>query len=104
MKTTQHKPAASAAPFATVERPRISPADLARLVPPSNCSRPPTSSALDLADRILNDRASSHWLRSAIVGAFRRDLVDAANDAELLLSVISARLEELQTGTEGGGK
>mgnify|MGYP001810094013 CR=1 FL=1 len=104
MKTTQHKPAASAAPFATVERPRLSPEHLARLVPPSHCTQPAHSSALDLADRIINDRACSAWLYSALIGALRRDLVDAANDAELLLSVITARLEEVQTAAQGGGK
>jgi len=54
--------------------------------------------ALSLADRILNDRAASHWLQAALASSLRRDLVDAVSDAELLLSVLTARLEELQEG------
>lgn len=53
------------------------------------------SSALDLADRIINDPAASTWLQTSITTALRRDPVDATNDAELLLSILSARLEEL---------
>lgn len=84
------------ADFAAIERPRITPAQLAALVPPSHCTHAPSSPALDLADRLVNDPASSHWLRAALVGALRRDLVDAANDCELVLSVLLARLGELE--------
>lgn len=48
------------------------------------------------AERLLNDCASSHWLRSALASALRRDPVDAAQDAELLLSVLLAKLEEVE--------
>lgn len=95
MKTAQHK-AAPAADLAAIERPRLSPADIARLVPPSYCTHTPQTPALDLADRLISDPASSHWLRAALVGALRRDLVDAANDCELVLSVLLARLAELE--------
>jgi hypothetical protein len=95
MKTTQHK-AAPAADLAAIERPRLSPSDIARLVPPSHCTYTPQTPALDLADRLISDPGSSHWLRAALVGALRRDLVDAANDCELVLSVLLARLAELE--------
>jgi hypothetical protein len=51
-----------------------------------------------LAERILNDRAASKWLQAALSSALRRDVVDAANDAELLLSVLLARVELSQQG------
>jgi hypothetical protein len=83
--------------FAAVE----SPADLSALadrLPASNCQHVPHSSALDLADRLINEPDCSHWLRVAIVSALRRDSVDAVSDAEILLSILSARLEEIQGG------
>jgi hypothetical protein len=95
MKTIRHK-AAPAADLAAIERPRISPAEIVRLVPPSYCTHTPKTPALDLADRLIGDPGSSHWLRAALVGALRRDLVDAANDCELVLSVLLARLAELE--------
>lgn len=95
MNTTQHK-AAPTADLAAMERPRLSPADIVRLVPPSHCTHTPKTPALDLADRLISDPGSSHWLRAALVGALRRDLVDAANDCELVLSVLLARLAELE--------
>lgn len=52
--------------------------------------------AMEFAERLLNDRASSSWLRSGLASALRRDPVDSANDAELLLAVLLARLEEVQ--------
>jgi hypothetical protein len=55
------------------------------------------SSALDLADRITNDPAASHWLRYNLAIALGRDAVDAVNDCELLLSILTARLEEIST-------
>lgn len=53
--------------------------------------------ALAFADRLLNDCATSQWLRAGLASALRRDPVDAAQDAELLLSVLLARLEEVQS-------
>lgn len=55
------------------------------------------SSALDLADRLTNDPAASNWLRYNLPTALGRDPVDAVNDCELLLSILTARLEELST-------
>ena len=88
-------------PQSTIERPALSPAALADRTPPSHCTRPAHSSALDLAARLIDDRSTSFWLVSNLHRALARDIVDAVNDAELLLSVLSARLEELN---EGGAK
>lgn len=86
--------------FAALDRPFVTPALLAAYCAPSHCQHTPRSSALDLADRLINDRATSAWMRAALVHNLGRDLVDAANDVELLLSVISARLEEMQGGAK----
>jgi hypothetical protein len=80
----------------TIERPALSPAALAARTSPSYCTRPAHSSALDLAGRLICEPDCSGWLRGAIIGALGRDAVDSVADAELLLSVLSARLEELQ--------
>lgn len=82
-------------PHSTIERPALSPSALADRTAPSYCSRQ-HSSALDLADRLISEPDCSAWLRGAIVRALGRDPVDAVADAEILLSVLSARLEELQ--------
>jgi len=79
----------------TIERPALSPSALADRTPASYCSRS-HSSALDLADRLIAEPDCSTWLRGAIVRALGRDPVDAVADAEILLSILSARLEELQ--------
>lgn len=85
--------------FETVELSPISPGLLAARVGPSNCRHVSHSSALDLADRLINGPASSPWLYSALVRALMRDdLAAAVSDAEILLSVLSARLEEVQGG------
>lgn len=80
---------------------RISAAQLTALadrLPPSHCQHPTHSSALDLADRLINDPSTSYWLIVALTKNLNRDLVDAINDTELLLSVLCARLEEIQGG------
>ena len=79
----------------TIERPALTPAALADRTPASYCTRS-HSSALDLADRLISEPDCSAWLRGAIVRALGRDPVDAVADAEILLSVLSARLEEIQ--------
>ncbi len=84
----------------TIERPALSPSALADRTPASYCTRPAHSSALDLADRLIGEPDCSAWLRGAIVRALGRDPVDAVADAEILLSVLSARLEEIQEGTK----
>lgn len=55
------------------------------------------SSAEQLADRIAKDPATSFWLRNSLSTALARDPVDAIGDAELLLSILCARLEEIQS-------
>ncbi len=83
----------------TIERPALSPSALADRVAPSYCTRQ-HSSALDLAARLIADRSTSFWLVAALNRSLGRDIVDAVSDAELLLSVLSARLEELQGGAK----
>ena len=83
----------------TIERPALSPAALADRTAPSYCTHS-HSSALDLADRLIAEPDCSAWLRGAIVRALGRDPVDAVADAEILLSVLSARLEEIQGGAK----
>jgi hypothetical protein len=83
-------------PQSTIERPALSPAALAARTAPSYCSHPAGSSALALAARLIDDRSTSFWLVAALNRSLGRDIVDAVSDAELLLSVLSARLEELQ--------
>jgi hypothetical protein len=45
--------------------------------------------------RIVADPCTSDWLRGALQAALRRDPVDAANDAEVLAKVLSARSREI---------
>ena len=58
----------------------------------------PKGGALGMAEKILASRCTSDWLLAGLSSALRRDPVDAAQDAELLLSVLLARLEEVQGG------
>ncbi len=58
----------------------------------------PAGQALNLAEKILTSRCTSDWLLAGLSSALRRDPVDAVNDAELLLSVLLARLEEREGG------
>jgi len=83
----------------TIERPTFSPSALADRIAPSYCTHS-HSSALDLADRLISEPDCSTWLRGAIVRALGRDPVDAVADAEILLSILSARLEEIQGGAK----
>ena len=86
----------------TIERPALSPAALANRTAPSYCSHPAGSSALALAARLIEDPTCSYWLQKNLAVLLNNfDPVDAVEDAELLLSVLSARLEELN---EGGAK
>ena len=45
-----------------------------------------------LIDDVLNDPTISHWLKSSLSSALNRDPLDAANDAEMLLLILSQRL------------
>ena len=44
---------------------------------------------------VLRDPAASFWLKHALKTALERDPVDAANDAEILLQLLDARLRTL---------
>lgn len=99
MHALKINPAAGRTPdFAAIDRPILAPALLADYCAPSHCQHTPHSAALDLAERLINDPGTSTWLRAAVGSALRRDLVDATADAEILLSILAARLEEIQGG------
>ncbi|MGE5113450.1 MAG: hypothetical protein ACM3JB_21510 [Acidobacteriaceae bacterium] len=44
---------------------------------------------------VLSDPAASHWLKTALRPAFFRDLVDAANDSEILASLLEQRCNQM---------
>ena len=46
-------------------------------------------------EQILNDPASSFWLKEALGKCLTRHPVDALNDAETLVAVLQGRLNEL---------
>uniref|UniRef100_UPI00402B1F75 hypothetical protein n=1 Tax=Methylomonas sp. SPW-1 TaxID=3438877 RepID=UPI00402B1F75 len=48
-----------------------------------------------LIDTIVEDPAASNWLKTALRTAIERDPVDAVNDAEILLSALKEKLNEL---------
>jgi hypothetical protein len=52
-------------------------------------------SDLPTIEDILHDPAASLWLKAALRTALERDPVDAANDAEVLLRILDARLRAL---------
>lgn len=45
--------------------------------------------------RICEDPAVSYWLRDALLGALKRDPIDAAADAGLLSLVLDKRASEI---------
>ena len=44
-------------------------------------------------DTILKDPSTSYWLKHAIKSALKRDPVDALRDAETLVELLKAKLE-----------
>ena len=40
-------------------------------------------------DLLLKDPTISYWLKDALVSAFKRDIVDAINDAHILLEALA---------------
>jgi hypothetical protein len=48
-----------------------------------------------IIDDVFNDPTASDWLKSALRSALSRDVLDAANDAEMLFLILSQRLGEL---------
>lgn len=58
----------------------------------------PTAQHLKSEDRVQQSLASpsvSFWLKDALRAMTGRDVVDALNDAELLVKVLTARFEEI---------
>ena len=45
-------------------------------------------------EALLTSLSTSDWLKRALRTALNRDVVDAANDAEILARVLSARAEQ----------
>lgn len=46
---------------------------------------------------LLDDPATSNWLKQQIASTAQRDPVDALNDAEVLVNVLNARLATLRS-------
>lgn len=44
-----------------------------------------------MINNILNDPLASNWIKDALRSALDRDPIDAANDAELLASLLASR-------------
>ena len=45
--------------------------------------------------QLLGDPSCSYWLKDALSSALTRDPVDAANDAEVLATLLDARCRKL---------
>lgn len=60
----------------------------------SGVSTMSTTELLSISE-LLNSPTLSTWLRDALTQALKRDPVDAANDAELLSQLLSARCDQL---------
>ncbi len=43
--------------------------------------------------RLLDDPCASNWLKDALKSSIDRDLVDAANDAEVLAQILAERAD-----------
>lgn len=52
-----------------------------------------TATTDDEIRAVLASPAASGWIKRALESALERDPVDAVNDAEFLLSLLSARLD-----------
>ncbi len=60
------------------------------------------SEELPTAGAVLEDPASSFWLKASIRTALERDPVDALNDALLLAALLEGRLREVFALDERG--
>lgn len=49
----------------------------------------------DEINAVMTDPAASGWVKDALEGSLKRDPVDAVNDAEFLLGVLSRRLDNI---------
>lgn len=54
--------------------------------------------ALPTVEELLEDPATSFWVKRSLALALKRDPVDAATDAAMVASVLSARAEKLLKG------
>ena len=52
----------------------------------------PMHDALPTAEQLMDDPATSFWLKSTVRTALDRDPVDALNDALVLAAILDARL------------
>jgi len=50
---------------------------------------------LPTAEAVIEDPASSYWLKASIQTAIQRDPVDALNDALLLAALLDQRLRDV---------
>ncbi len=50
---------------------------------------------LPSVEAVIEDPASSYWLKASVQTAIQRDPVDALNDALLLAAVLDQRLREV---------
>lgn len=48
-----------------------------------------------IIEKVLTSPSTSTWLRDALTQALQRDPIDAANDAEVLSELLSARCDQL---------
>ena len=54
----------------------------------------PQSKASAAITAVLEDPAASYWLKSALTESLKRDIVDAANDAEVLATLLDQLARE----------
>lgn len=57
---------------------------------------PKQTPVLNLIRQIRDSHSTSYWLSNALESAELRDPVDVLNDAEALVNLFKARLEEMQ--------
>lgn len=55
----------------------------------------PNTDDLPTIEAVLEDPAASFWLKAALRSALSRDLVDAANESELLARLLDRRCWEI---------
>jgi len=44
---------------------------------------------------LMNDPSTSYWLKDSIKSALTRDIVDALTDAEMLVSILQQKCQEI---------
>lgn len=53
---------------------------------------------------LLDDPATSHWLRTTLIGALRRDPVQVLNEIDVLRAIIKARADAIARRHGGLGR